>query len=98
MVESKNRLFKSISKELIVALIFIGSTLVSLAQCASQTTSNPANGVGINFMNGFGLVIGAYRGCASEQRIRFDIKDHTSENLYFGGQFKNYLNTDSFKQ
>lgn len=94
-MQSKAKLLKNVFNSILFALITIGVSTFSFAEGTPQAMPNPANGVGMNILNGFGLTIGPYRGCAAEQRVRFDIEDHTTENLYFGGQFRNYSNTGS---
>ncbi|MFK7784650.1 MAG: hypothetical protein AB8B56_06035, partial [Crocinitomicaceae bacterium] len=59
------------------------------AEGTAQVMPTATNGVGLYSSDAF--AVGPYRGCPANQRIRFDIADHTVENLYFGGNFYNRL-------
>jgi uncharacterized protein YjdB len=80
------------SKQIINGLLLFSFVLFGFnasAEGTAQVMPTATNGVGLYSSDAF--AVGPYRGCPANQRIRFDIADHTVENLYFGGNFYNRL-------
>jgi Secretion system C-terminal sorting domain len=74
-------------KNLVASLGLILLSFFSLqahAEGTKQAMPDSANGTGLYLATG--LLSGPYLNCAVDQRLRFSIKDHTVENLYFALQ------------
>jgi uncharacterized membrane protein len=74
-------------RNVIVSFTLILFSLFSLqlrAEGTKQAMPDSANGTGLYLATA--LLSGPYLNCAVDQRLRFSIKDHTVENLYFALQ------------